>query len=268
MKLFHGWLSSASRRVRLCLAEKGIDYESVPVDMAAQEHHTPAFLAMNPNGVVPALVLDDRRFLYESSTICEYLDDVYPTPPLRPADPYARAEMRNFIRWTDEKSLPNLLILNWSIALQPVASQWTDTALAQRLARVPTAERREAWQRIARKPYTDEEKGAASKALLALIPKTETMLAGNRWLVGDGYTLADIAAIPFVARIAELAPAALAADCAPAVTDWWQRVQQRPAFAQASLERFDVALQRRYAQQAEQSEQAEHPEPTARSAAV
>ncbi len=121
--------------VRLCSAEKGVDYESVPVDLAAQEHHSPAFPAMNPNGAVPALVLDDGRFLYESATICEYLDDVMPEPLLRPADPYARATMRNFVRWSDDKLLPNLLILNWSIALQPVASQWTDADLAGKLAR-------------------------------------------------------------------------------------------------------------------------------------
>lgn len=243
MKLFHGWLSSASRRVRLCLAEKGIAYESVPIDMAAQEHHTPAFLAMNPNGVVPALVLEDGRFLHESSTICEYLDEVRPSPPLRPDDPYQRAVMRNFVRWTDEKSLPNLLILNWSLALQPVAAQWSDASLAERLARIPTAERREAWLRIARRPYSEEEKRAALDQLLRLLPKMEAMLAEGEWLLGARYTLADIAAVPFIARIAELAPAALAA--APAVAAWWQHVQDRPAFGAARLERFDDALARR-----------------------
>ncbi|MGH8789778.1 MAG: glutathione S-transferase family protein [Telluria sp.] len=248
MKLFHGWLSSASRRVRLCLAEKGIDYDSVPVDMAAQEHHTPAFLAMNPNGVVPALALDDGRFLHESATICEYLDEIRPSPPLRPEDPYQRAVMRNFVRWTDEKSLPNLLILNWSLALQPVAAQWSDATLAERLARIPTAERREAWLRIAREPYTDAEKRSALDGLLLLVPKMEAMLADGDWLLGARYTLADIAAIPFVARIAELAPEALCA--APAVAAWWQCVQARPAFALAQLERFDSALARRGAQQA------------------
>ncbi|MFJ4293131.1 glutathione S-transferase family protein [Cupriavidus sp. NPDC089707] len=239
MKLFHGWLSSASRRVRLCLAEKGIDYDSVPVDLAAQEHHTPAFLAMNPNGVVPALVLEDGRFLHESSTICEYLDEIQPQPPLRPVDPYQRAVMRNFVRWTDEKLLPHLLVLNWSLALQPVAAQWSDTALAERLARIPTPERREAWLRIARRPYTAEEKGAALDQLLALVPRMEAMLADGDWLLGAQYTLADIAAIPFAARIAELAPQALGA---PVVSAWWQRVQARPAYASARLERFDAAL--------------------------
>ena len=129
MKLFHSWLSSASRRVRLCFAEKGIAFESVPIDMGRLEHHSPEYLAMNPNGVVPALLIGPGKSLYESSTICEYLDDVHPTPSLRPSDPFERAVMRNFVRWTDEKALPNLLILNWSIALQPGASKWTDDEL-------------------------------------------------------------------------------------------------------------------------------------------
>jgi glutathione S-transferase len=246
MKLYHGWLSSASRRVRLCLAEKGLPYESIPIDMGRQEHHSPAYLAMNPNGVVPALQLDNGEALYESSTICEYLDDLHSEPPLRPADPYQRAVMRNFVRWTDEKSLPHLLILNWSIALQPGASQWTDAQLQERLGRVPTPERREAWLRIARKPYTDEEKATALEKLLALVDKMEEMLQPDaEWLVGGRYSLADIAAVPFVARIAELAPHALSDVRCPRVADWWQRVQQRPAFALARIERFDAALAQR-----------------------
>lgn len=245
MKLYHGWLSSASRRVRLCLAEKGLPYESIPIDMGRQEHHSPAYLAMNPNGVVPALRLDNGASLYESSTICEYLDDLHPEPALRPADPYARATMRNFVRWTDEKSLPHLLILNWSIALQPGASQWSDAQLQEKLSRVPTAERREAWQRIARQPYTPQEKAAALDSLLALLDKMEPMLEGADWLVGQRYSLADIAAVPFVARIAELAPDELGGARCPRVAGWWQRVQQRPAFAQARFERFDEALRQR-----------------------
>jgi len=246
MKLFHGWLSSASRRVRLCLAEKDIAYESVAIDLGRQEQHSPEYLAMNPNGVVPALQLDDGRSLYESSTICEYLDDIIPQPPLRPADPYQLATMRNFVRWIDERALPNLLILNWSIALQPGASKWTERELEEKLARIPTAERREAWIRIARQPYTEEEKSAALDRLSQLLERMEGMLAegGGDWLMGSQYTMADIAAVPFVARIVELAPDAVG----PRVATWWSKVQQRRAFAQARVERFDTVLARRAAQ--------------------
>jgi glutathione S-transferase len=239
--LFHGWRSSASRRVRLCLAEKGIAYESRLVDMVKGEQHSPEYLAMNPNGVVPTL-LHGARVLYESSVIAEYLDELYPTPPLRPADPYARAVMRNFVRWIDEACLPKLIVFNWSISMQPVAGQWDDAQLAERLARIPTAERREAWTRVARKPYTDEEKAAAMKGLLALLDKMDAMLidSPHGWLLGEGYSIADIAAVPFVMRISELNPEGLAAH--PPVVAWWKRVQQRPAFTQARIEPYEESL--------------------------
>lgn len=246
MRLFHAWLSSASRRVRLCLAEKNITYDSVAVDLSKQEQHAPEFLAMNPNGVVPALEISPGRFLHESSTLCEYLDDIAPEPPLRPADPYALAQMRNFVRWTDEKSLPHLLILNWSLMLQSTAQQWSDQELQDKLARIPTAERREAWVRIARKPYTEEEKAEALRKLLLLVDRMEDMLApSSPWLMGANYSLADIAAAPFIARIAEIEPAALTEATHPRVHRWWQAMQQRPAFAAARLQLFGEVLQER-----------------------
>lgn len=249
MRLFHAWLSSASRRVRLCMAEKGVAYESVAVDLGMQEQHAPEFLAMNPNGVVPALEISPGRFLHESSTICEYLDDWRPEPPLRPRDPFDRAQMRNFVRWTDEKALPNLLILNWSLMLQPAAQRWSDQELADKLRRIPTAERRKAWERIARKPYTDEERAEALRCLLVLVEKMEGMLEGagraSPYVVGNAYTLADIAAVPFVARIAELCPQAISAEGSPRVHAWWRMVAQRPAFAAARLLPFAEVMQQR-----------------------
>jgi glutathione S-transferase len=245
MKLFHAWLSSASRRVRLCLAEKNIPYEGVAIDLGKQQQHSPEFLAMNPNGVVPALELAPGRFLHESSTICEFLDDIQPLPPLRPADPYALALMRNFVRWTDEKVLPNLLILNWSQMLQPAAQQWTDAQLQEKMQRIPTAERREAWLRVARKPYTEEEKAEALGKLLLLVDRMEEMLAHGPWLMGAQFTLADIAAAPFTARIAEIAPDALDPSAHARVHAWWESMRRRPAFGQARLQLFSEALRER-----------------------
>src|SRR3981189_2400513 len=97
MILHHGWRSSASRRVRLCLEEKGIAYEGHVGDMAKLEHHSPEYLKINPNGVIPTLIHDGRP-LHESGTICEYLDETCPDPPLRPDTPYERALMRNWSR--------------------------------------------------------------------------------------------------------------------------------------------------------------------------
>src|SRR5918993_1383545 len=133
LTLFHGWRSSASRRVRLCLAEKGLAFDSKVIDLVKGEHHLPEFLRLNPNGVIPLLILEDGRALYESGTICEYVDETWPEPPLRPADAYGRAEMRNWIRHVDGL-IGNLIIFNWVHGMAQVAQKWTDAELAERLA--------------------------------------------------------------------------------------------------------------------------------------
>ena len=115
-----------------------------------------------------------------------------------------------------------------------------------RLARIPSNERREAWLRIARRPYTDDEKRDALGRLLMLVTRMESMLAEDGgWLVGDAYSLADVAAVPFIARIDEIAPHALSFETHPRVHDWWAAVRKRPAFAVARFDRFDETLRAR-----------------------
>lgn len=235
--LHHGWRSSASRRVRLCLEEKGLDYESHVVDIAKMEHHSPDYLKINPLGVIPTLIHDGRP-LHESGTICEYLDEAYPDPPLRPADPYLRAVMRNWMRHVDER-IGNLIVFNWVHSLAKVASQWSDEELAERLEKVPSKARREAWLRAARKPYSEEERGEARRNLVLLLDKMEEMLGQGRWLVGNAYSLADIAVVPFVKRIdEEIAAEEMQAARHPRAAAWWAAIQARPAFARARIGPF------------------------------
>ena len=236
--LHHAWRSSASRRVRLCLEEKGLSYQTREVDMANLEHHSPAYLKVNPNGVVPTLLLEDGRALYESGTICEYLDEVYPAPPLRPADPYERADMRNWIRHIDER-IGNLIVFNWAHHLQKSAQQWSDEELAEKLKRIPGNERQEAWLRVARRPYTQEERAQARANLIKLLDRMERALGSTTWLASASYSIADIAAVPFVKRIEEeIAPDEVTPARHPKVTAWWARIQARPAFARAKIGPF------------------------------
>ena len=235
--LHHAWRSSASRRVRLCLEEKGLSYESHPIDLAKMEHHTPEYLRINPNGVIPALMHDGRP-LYESGTICEYLDEVFPEPPLRPEGAYERATMRNWIRHADER-IGNLIIFNWVHSLAKTASQWSDTELAERLKKIPSKERQEAWLRAARKPYTEEERAEARAKLVEMLGRMEKTLRESAWLAGERYSIADIALVPFVKRIEEeIAPDAVTSARHPRVAEWWNTIQARPAFARANIGAF------------------------------
>ena len=110
--LYHGMASTCSKKVRLCLYEKGIAFESHLLDLQKFEQHRPDYLALNPNGVVPTLVHRDRPII-ESSVIIEYLDDAFPEVPLKPADPYARAQMRLWLKYSDEVAYKAVYAPTW-----------------------------------------------------------------------------------------------------------------------------------------------------------
>lgn len=101
MKLYQTYLSPFPTRVRLLLYVKGIEMEFVEPSGIHDSRSKGGYLSINPLGRVPALELDDGRVLPESEVICEYLEDLYPDPPLRPKDPWARAQVRLISRLCD-----------------------------------------------------------------------------------------------------------------------------------------------------------------------
>ncbi|MFC3678449.1 glutathione S-transferase family protein [Ferrovibrio xuzhouensis] len=234
--LYHSPKSSASRRVRLFLEEKGLTYEAHELDLSRQQQHQPEYLAINPLGVVPT-ILHDGRPLHESGTICEYLDAIYPEPQLCPDNPYDLALMRNWVRHVDGL-IGNLIRFNWRHHLQKKAEKMSEDELQAMLTKIPSAERREAWMRVARNPYTEEELSESRSKLIGLLDQMESMIS-NGWLIGGCYSLADIAVAPFVRRIdEEIAPDALSPVQRPKVAAWWTALQARPAYARADFGAF------------------------------
>lgn len=94
MKLYSYFRSSAAYRVRIALNLKGLDYEIVPVSLIQGEQRSESYLERNPQGLVPALELDNGSVLTQSGAICEYLEEVHPVPPLLPDGAEARARVR------------------------------------------------------------------------------------------------------------------------------------------------------------------------------
>jgi len=92
--LHNYYRSSTSYRARIALEMKGLSYDYVPHHLRHGDHLEPAYLAVNPQGLVPALVLGDGTLLTQSLAIIEYLDEIQPEPPLLPGDALGRARVR------------------------------------------------------------------------------------------------------------------------------------------------------------------------------
>lgn len=239
--LYHAWASSASRKVRFCLAEKGLAYERHALDLRKFEHHTPEYRKLNPSGVVPAL-LHDGAPIIESTIINEYLDDVFPEPSLRPADARERAEMRLWSKYVDDVCLPAVLVQNWSRVMRPVAENWTDAELEAHLKNIPTQERRDIWRRMARQPYTAAELAASMDKLRDMIRRVEATLRTRPWLAGGSFSLADINMTPYVKRVEELESVQLDPERHPKIADWWRRITDRPGFKHARIGAFEAQM--------------------------
>lgn len=111
MKLYHYKFCPFSRKVQIVLEEKKIPHQLMPVDVAMGETREKDFLAQNPFAKVPVMV-DDDLTLFESDVICEYLEELYPQPPLLPADATGRARNRMVARIFDNELAPKLKVLS------------------------------------------------------------------------------------------------------------------------------------------------------------
>lgn len=217
--LYHGMASTCSKKVRLALYEKNLPFESRLLDLQKFEQHTPEYLALNPNGVVPTLV-DDGKPVIESSIIIEYLDDAFPETPLRPRDPQELYRMRLWLKFSDNVAYNAVYAPTWSMLSKRAGDALSEEKLQQTLARIPTRERRERWEVVAREGFSQKEMQDAFDKMVQCFDRIETTLAGDPWLAGGTYSLADIAMIPFIDRIRNLRPEFLATAQYPRLTQW------------------------------------------------
>ncbi len=115
MELFTYYRSSAAYRVRIALNYKGVQYEPVSVNLLTGEHREKEYRQINPQGLVPALRLQDGKILIQSPAILEWLEENHPTPALLPTDSYQRNLVRSWasIIACDIHPVDNLRVLNY-----------------------------------------------------------------------------------------------------------------------------------------------------------
>jgi glutathione S-transferase len=222
----------------MCLFEKGVTFESRLLDLHRFEQHAPEYLAINPNGVVPSLVVDDRPVI-ESSIIIEFIDDTFPDPPLRPKDTFDRAVMRLWTKFSDDYAYKAVYVPTWQHLRGRAAQGLADGNLQGTLSRVPSAERKARWEKMAAGGFSEQELGEANQRMIDCLQKVEDGLKRGPWLAGRDFSLADIAIIPFVDRIRNLRPDFVERGKLPRLVDWYEQMKNRPSFDRAFAFRDD-----------------------------
>ena len=200
IELWHEWNSVHSFKVRVVLAEKGVAWTGRRLELLKFEHLQPDYLRLNPNGVVPTLVHDGRVVL-ESSVICQYLDEVFPSPHLLPADPHGRAQARTWLKYFDDTVHPVLRRLSFERMYRGALSRLPPAELEARLRAHPDPARSAAFLKAATSSRPDSAVVAAATAECASIAaRIEAALPSAPWLSGAEFGMADVALAPFVER--------------------------------------------------------------------
>lgn len=200
MKLYDGGRAPNPRRVRIFLAEKGIDIPLVPVDMGALGHRAPDITALNPLQRLPVLILDDGTVLTESIAICRYLEELHPEPPLFGTTPLERAQVEMWQRRI-EMGL---------FAMVAAAFRHVHPAMVE-------------WE----VPQIREWGEANRPKAVAFLEFLNDELAERRFIAGDAYTVADITAL---VAVDFMKPARIAMpEELSNVIRWHGEVSQRPS---------------------------------------
>lgn len=231
LELWHATHSTCSQKVRLCLAEKQLAWKSHFVDLRTFQHLEPQFLALNPAAMVPVLK-DGGRLIRESLVINEYLDDAYPAPALRPAEPLARARMREWTLYIAEEPTWAVKVPSFQKNIRPaLAGKYSAAEIEALAARMPNRETAARWVKAVREGFSPAEIASSLERLARTLDRMESSLRAAPWLAGEAYTLADVDMAPFVHRIAALEPGLVEARAW--VADWYGRMRARPAFEAA-----------------------------------
>lgn len=227
--LYNAAHSTCSQKVRICLAEKGLPFKDVKLDLGkGKEHLKPEYLKINPNGVVPTLV-DGDDIIIDSSVICEYLDEKYPQVRLTPDDLVQRARMRAWMRFLEEVPTAAVRVPSFNMGFLPRFEGLDREQFEQQQADVRPI-RKQFYRRMGPGGFKKEDVDASIEQLGNTCRRMNDALASGPWLLGEPYSLADIIVAPLIDRMADLGFSDIWEDKYPRVSDWYERMQARPAF--------------------------------------
>lgn len=231
LELFHAWDSVQSFKVRMCLAELALPWQSRPLRLTQLEHVKPEYLAINPAGLVPCL-RHQGGVITESSIINEYLCDIVGRCHLRPVQAGARAAMRMWCHYEDTVAHMSVRPATFNFHVKPLVSRMATSEFEALIAHHPNAERAAAYRQAVSAPFDEAAVIGGICAMAGVVQKMEQALDEAPWLAGPDFSLADVALGAFLERLLALSLDRLLDD-APNVDRWARTIRQRPSYVRA-----------------------------------
>ena len=218
--------SACAQKVRLVMAEKQLSWEERALNLRRGDQFDPEYLKLNPNAVVPTLV-HDGLVIRESTIINEYLDEVFPEPPLKPADPGLRSQMRLWAKTVEEEVHPAIGVLTYAVVLrQQMNEMKSPQELERHFQSITDPKRRERQQQTHQLGLASPAVKGALETLQGIIMQMDSALARGPWLCGADYSIADAAFAPYMVRLEALKMDALWNN-APRFSAWLTSVTTR-----------------------------------------
>ena len=228
--LYNAPQSTCSQRVRFVLNAKKLPFTEVKLDLLAGDQLKPDYLALNPNGVVPTLD-HDGAVVIDSSVIIEYLDEIAPNPvTFTPSEPTLRARMRSLMRFIDEMPAAAVRVPTFNLAFLPRFAAMSEEEFLAFAESKPL--RKEFMLAMGRKGFPQKDMDSAMQRLRRTYERMDAEIekSGGPWLLGADPSLADIALMPAIVRMADLGREADWQDL-PRVQRWYEAIRAHAAFA-------------------------------------
>jgi glutathione S-transferase len=235
LELYQSINSVCSQKVRIALKEKGLEAKDHIMTLRGDQND-PAYMKLNPNGVVPTLI-HDGQVIVESALILYYLDEVFPDPPLMPKDAWGKFRVRMYNKLIDEYGHNSCTTMTFATAYRPNFLNMTREAWQAEIDKAPLKRRAEAKRSVIERGLDSEYVVEALGHFQKLIAWMADDLKRTPYLAGENFSNADIAVIPYILRL-ELIKLDRMWQQYPQVSDWWSRVRNRPTVKAATIDRM------------------------------
>lgn len=243
--LYHWEPNANSGKPMLALMEKGVPFVSHYTDMLQFDQHKPEYLAINPQGTIPAMThhaRDGRRVLTESTAIMEYVNEQFAGPDLMPGDPQDRWRVRWWMKFMDQWLGPSFSMIGWSVFVGPMVRQRDPAELEAAIDRIPMPERRVAWRKAISGSFSESEMAESRRRVALGIAMLEEELGKRPYVGSNQYTLADINIFNSTYSLPMSQPDLAGKDKTPNIMRWLKRVYQRDAVKQTwAMGKTDLA---------------------------